>query len=38
MATNYDVLLEKIRALGMDHRWAGMFVKKLHCVIDLLSV
>lgn len=27
--TNYDVLLEKIRALGMDHRWAGMFVKKL---------
>lgn len=29
MATNYDVLIEKIRALGMDHRWAGMFVKKL---------
>ena len=29
MATNYDVLLEKMRALGMDHRWAGMFVKKL---------
>lgn len=29
MATNYDVLLEKIRALGMDYRWAGMFVKKL---------
>lgn len=29
MATNYDVLIEKIRALGMDYRWAGMFVKKL---------
>lgn len=29
MATNYDILLEKIRALGMDYRWAGMFVKKL---------
>lgn len=29
MATNYDVLLDKIRALGMDYRWAGMFVKKL---------
>ena len=29
MATNYDYLLEKIRALGMEHRWAGMFVKKL---------
>ena len=29
MATNYDALLEKIRALGMDYRWAGMFVKKL---------
>lgn len=27
--TNYDVLLEKIRALGMDYRWAKMFVKKL---------
>lgn len=27
--TNYDVLLEKIRGLGMDHRWAQMFVKKL---------
>lgn len=27
--TNYDKLLEKIRALGMDYRWAGMFVKKL---------
>ncbi len=27
--TNYDLLLEKIRALGMDYRWAGMFVKKL---------
>lgn len=29
MATNYDMLLEKIRNLGMDYRWAGMFVKKL---------
>ena len=29
MATNYEVLLEKIRNLGMDYRWAGMFVKKL---------
>ena len=29
MATNYNVLLDKIRALGMDYRWAGMFVKKL---------
>ena len=27
--TNYDLLLEKNRALGMDYRWAGMFVKKL---------
>ena len=27
--TNYDVLLEKMRAIGMDHRWAGMFIKKL---------
>ncbi len=29
MATNYDVLLEKVRALGMDYKWAKMFVKKL---------
>ena len=29
MSTNYDVLLEKIRALGMDYRWSKMFVKKL---------
>lgn len=29
MATNYDLLIEKMRALGMDYRWAGMFVKKL---------
>ncbi len=29
MATNYDLLLEKIRALGMDYKWAKMFVKKL---------
>lgn len=27
--TNYDCLLDKLRALGMDYRWAGMFVKKL---------
>lgn len=27
--TNYDVLLEKVRELGMDHRWSKMFVKKL---------
>lgn len=27
--TDYDLLLEKIRALGMDYRWAAMFVKKL---------
>lgn len=27
--TNYEKLLESIRALGMDYRWAGMFVKKL---------
>lgn len=27
--TNYDILLEKVRRLGMDHRWAQMFVKKL---------
>ncbi len=29
MATNYDLLLDKIRALGMDWKWAKMFVKKL---------
>lgn len=29
MNTNYELLLEKMRAIGMDHRWAGMFVKKL---------
>ena len=29
MATNYDNLLDKIRELGMDFRWAQMFVKKL---------
>ncbi|MDO5147058.1 MAG: sugar-transfer associated ATP-grasp domain-containing protein [Eubacteriales bacterium] len=29
MATNYDKLLDKVRNLGMDYRWAGMFVKKL---------
>lgn len=27
--TNYDVLLEKVRELGMDYKWARMFVKKL---------
>ena len=27
--TNYNTLLNKIRDLGMDHRWAQMFVKKL---------
>ena len=26
---NYDVLLEKVRALGMGYRWSRMFVKKL---------
>ena len=29
MATDYEKLLEKVRALGMDYKWAGMFVKKL---------
>ena len=29
MNTNYELLLEKMRAIGMDYRWAGMFVKKL---------
>ena len=27
--TNYDKLLDSIRELGMDYRWAVMFVKKL---------
>ena len=27
--TNYEVFLEKVRALGMDYKWAKMFVKKL---------
>lgn len=27
--TNYDKLLTAVRNLGMDYRWAGMFVKKL---------
>ena len=27
--TNYDLLLEKVRSLGMNYRWAGMFIKKL---------
>lgn len=27
--TDYDTLLAEIRDLGMDYRWAGMFVKKL---------
>lgn len=27
--TNYDMLLEKVRELGMDYKWSKMFVKKL---------
>ena len=27
--TNYDLLLEKVRDLGMDYKWSRMFVKKL---------
>lgn len=27
--TNYDVMLEEVRKLGMDYKWAKMFVKKL---------
>lgn len=27
--TNYEKLLEEVRALGMDYRWSAMFVKKL---------
>lgn len=27
--TNYEKLLEEVRALGMDYRWSRMFVKKL---------
>lgn len=27
--TDYDRLLEKVRELGMDYKWARMFVKKL---------
>ena len=27
--TNYDLLVEKVRELGMDYRWSRMFVKKL---------
>ena len=27
--TNYEKLLEAVRALGMDYKWARMFVKKL---------
>ena len=27
--TNYDKLLDKVRDLGMDYKWARMFVKKL---------
>lgn len=30
MATNYEILLEKVRGLGMDYKWSKMFVKKLH--------
>ena len=38
MATNYDVLLEKIRDLGMDYKWSRMFVKKLHDDEDAFPV
>lgn len=27
--TNYDLLLEEVRKLGMDYKWSRMFVKKL---------
>ncbi len=27
--TNYDILLDKVREIGMDYKWARMFVKKL---------
>lgn len=27
--TNYEKLLDEVRALGMDYRWSQMFVKKL---------
>lgn len=27
--TNYDLLLEELRNLGMDYKWSKMFVKKL---------
>lgn len=26
--TNYDLMLEKMRALGMDKKWVKMFIKK----------
>ena len=29
IVTNYELLLEKVRKLGMDYKWAKMFVKKL---------
>ena len=29
MSVNYDKLLDEVRNLGMDYRWAKMFVKKL---------
>ena len=29
MLTNYDKLLEEVRCLGMDPKWAKMFIKKL---------
>lgn len=29
MTTNYEKLLDKVRELGMDYKWARMFVKKL---------
>ena len=27
--TNYDLLIEEVRKLGMDYKWSKMFVKKL---------
>ncbi len=36
--TNYEKLLEEVRKLGMDYRWAKMFVKKLKDDEDAFSV
>ena len=27
--TDYEKLLERVRAAGMDYKWAAMFIKKL---------